>query len=76
MSDEIWKRQEIQSPCIKICTVHPTERICVGCYRTIEEIAAWSRMTTEARATIMAELPDRAGRLRRRKGGRAARLGG
>ena len=39
MSDELWKRQEIESPCVKICVVHPTERICIGCHRSVEEIA-------------------------------------
>ncbi|KPP88010.1 MAG: purine base/nucleoside efflux pump PbuE [Rhodobacteraceae bacterium HLUCCA08] len=74
MSDEIWKRDEIESPCIKVCVVHPVERLCTGCLRSIEEITAWSRMTPETRAQIMAELPDRAGRLKQRRGGRAARL--
>lgn len=75
-SDEIWVRNEVDSPCTKICTVHPVERLCVGCLRTIEEITAWSRMTPETRAAIMAELPARAPRLRQRRGGRAAKLSG
>lgn len=74
MRDEVWKRNEVDSPCIRICSIHPTERICIGCYRTIEEIAAWSRMTPEVRQTIKAELPERAPRLARRRGGRMARL--
>lgn len=74
MSDDIWKRDEIESPCIKVCVVHPVERLCTGCLRSIEEITAWSRMTPETRARIMAELPERAGRLKQRRGGRAARL--
>lgn len=74
MKDDVWSRDEIQSPCIKLCTIHPEERICVGCYRTISEISDWSRMTHAARATLMAELPARAGRLQKRRGGRAARL--
>lgn len=74
MRDEVWKRSEVNSPCVRLCTVHPTERICVGCFRTIEEIAAWSRMDAETRKTIMAELPARAPRLTQRRGGRMARL--
>ncbi len=74
MKDDVWKRDEIQSPCIKLCTVHPEERICVGCYRTIGEISDWSRMSHEARAALMAELPTRAARLKKRRGGRMARL--
>jgi len=68
------KRDEIDSPCVRICVVHPEVRICTGCYRTIDEIAQWSRMTPKQRHEIMAELPNRASQLRKRRGGRAARL--
>lgn len=70
----VWKRNEVQSPCVEICVVHPEERICTGCYRTIDEITRWSKMTDDERAQIMAELPARAPRLQKRRGGRAARL--
>ncbi|MFY0691113.1 MAG: DUF1289 domain-containing protein [Paracoccaceae bacterium] len=73
--DAIWTRQEVQSPCVKICVVHPAERICTGCYRTIDEIGAWSRMDNAARAALIEELPGRAERLKKRRGGRAARRG-
>lgn len=74
MKDEVWKRDEVQSPCVKLCVVHPEERMCVGCFRTIDEIASWSRLSHEERATIMADLPARAPRLARRRGGRQGRL--
>ena len=74
MTDDIWKRDEIESPCIKICVIHPESRLCTGCLRSIDEIGAWSRMTPEARREIMAALPDRAGQITKRRGGRAARL--
>ncbi|MCC5999565.1 MAG: DUF1289 domain-containing protein [Pararhodobacter sp.] len=71
----IWQRDEIESPCVQICVIHPESRICTGCYRTIDEITAWSRLTPQARRAVMADLPGRAGLLRQRRGGRAARLG-
>jgi uncharacterized protein len=71
--DEVWKRDEVESPCVKLCVVHPEARLCVGCYRSIDEIGAWSRMSPEARRAIMAELPDRAKQLTKRRGGRSAR---
>lgn len=74
MKDEVWQRAEVQSPCVKICVVHPTEGLCIGCLRTVAEIAAWSSLTPAARAAVMAELPARAPRLAKRRGGRAARL--
>ena len=74
MKDEVWQRAEVQSPCVKICVVHPIEGLCIGCLRTVAEIASWSRLTPAERAAVMADLPTRAPRLAKRRGGRAARL--
>ena len=57
--DEVWKRDEIDSPCVKVCVLHPGAKLCMGCFRTGDEIARWSRMTPDERRTIMAELPAR-----------------
>lgn len=69
-SDRIWTRAEIESPCVKLCVVHPETRLCIGCARSLDEIGAWSRMTPEARAEVMADLPNRSASPGRR-GGRA-----
>lgn len=74
MSDDIWSRNEVQSPCVKICVVHPEERLCIGCYRSIDEISRWSRMSDDERRTVLNDLPARAPRLAKRRGGRMARL--
>lgn len=75
MSEEVWARDEIESPCRKICLIHPDAEICVGCYRTRAEIAAWSRMTPAERQATLAELPARGENLARRpRRGRARRL--
>ena len=73
-TDDICVRAEVESPCIKICVIHAESRLCTGCLRSIDEIGGWSRMTPEVRREIMAELPDRAGQITKRRGGRAARL--
>lgn len=75
-SDAIWQRAEIDSPCVKVCVVHPTARLCVGCLRTIDEISGWSRMSPDTRRAIMAELTTRQSHFGGRRGGRAARLAG
>ena len=73
MNDQVWTRDEIESPCIKICVVHPQARICTGCLRSIDEIGTWSQMSAEDRRRIMAELPGRKGLIAIRRGGHAAR---
>jgi len=72
MTDEIWKRDEVESPCIKVCVVHPETRLCVGCRRSIDEIARWSSMTPSERREVLAALPNRNPGTARR-GGRTAR---
>lgn len=68
--NEVWRREEPESPCVKVCVMHPAG-VCAGCLRTLDEIAAWATMTPEARRSVMEALPSRAPLLRKRRGGRA-----
>lgn len=49
----------ISTPCQKVCAVHGEIGLCVGCGRTLREIAAWSSYDEPRRQAIMAELPAR-----------------
>lgn len=73
MSDEIWSREETESPCVKVCVIHPRASMCTGCLRTLEEIATWSQMGSDERRRIMDELPERRSQLAQRRGGRSRR---
>jgi predicted Fe-S protein YdhL (DUF1289 family) len=71
---EVWRRETVESPCVKTCLIHPQARLCIGCLRTMDEIAGWTRMSDEERRTIMAALPSRAQLLTgARRGGREGR---
>ncbi len=75
--DEVWRREPetVESPCIKVCIIDQTSGLCLGCYRSADEIAAWGAMTPDARRAVMAELPARAPLVKpKRRGGRAGRL--
>ncbi|MCI2398698.1 DUF1289 domain-containing protein [Aliiroseovarius subalbicans] len=74
MSDDIWKRDEPESPCVNVCVVHPDARLCTGCLRSIDEITNWRTMTPEARRVVMDDLPTRAPLIAKRRGGRKARV--
>lgn len=52
----------ISTPCIKICQIDPHSRLCLGCWRTLDEIAAWGAMPESQRLAVMASLPDRKAR--------------
>ena len=49
----------IETPCNKVCVVHPTRGVCIGCGRSLDEIARWIDFDDAERARIMAELPPR-----------------
>jgi predicted Fe-S protein YdhL (DUF1289 family) len=49
----------LASPCIKRCALDPTSGLCIGCGRTLTEIAGWIGYTDHERTRIMAELPPR-----------------
>jgi predicted Fe-S protein YdhL (DUF1289 family) len=49
----------LESPCLKICTYEPGAGLCLGCGRTLAEIAGWSAMDDQERRRIMAQLSAR-----------------
>ena len=49
----------MQTPCVKTCVLDARSGLCVGCGRTVGEIAAWSAMSDAERSRVMAELPAR-----------------
>ena len=53
----------VASPCIKVCIVDGESGLCLGCLRTLDEIAAWSGLPEAEREAIMADLPTRRGRI-------------
>ncbi len=48
------------SPCVGICRLDPRSGLCLGCRRTIAEIAGWPGLEPAERAAILARLAGRA----------------
>jgi len=57
----------IKTPCVKVCIVDGESGLCLGCYRTLHEVAAWASFTDAERETLMTELPARRDRIRPEK---------
>ncbi|WP_428696606.1 DUF1289 domain-containing protein [Stappia sp.] len=51
---------DIESPCIKLCRIDAQSGLCVGCLRTLDEIAGWAGFPSGKRRAIAQELPGRA----------------
>ncbi|TXH01656.1 MAG: DUF1289 domain-containing protein [Rhodocyclaceae bacterium] len=43
----------IASPCINVCQMDPASGLCRGCFRTLDEIARWTRIDDAERVTII-----------------------
>ncbi|MFA9420409.1 MAG: DUF1289 domain-containing protein [Gammaproteobacteria bacterium] len=53
MADEI-----VQSPCVNVCVLG-LDKICAGCYRSLEEISAWSDASNSERRQIIRDARQR-----------------
>ena len=58
----------IESPCILVCVIDSESGFCLGCARTLDEIAGWSAMSGNERQAIIALLPARHERLEKKEG--------
>ena len=49
----------VASPCINVCKMDAPGGLCVGCFRTIDEITVWSRSDDARRLEILAAVARR-----------------
>jgi predicted Fe-S protein YdhL (DUF1289 family) len=55
---EIVPVERIETPCVNVCRIGK-DRLCEGCFRTIDEIANWRAMTPAQREAVMTDLANR-----------------
>ena len=48
----------VQSPCIENCCLN-NQKICLGCFRSIVEIAQWSQMNDRMRLDVLHKAENR-----------------
>jgi len=49
----------VPSPCTSVCRMDAATGWCLGCARTVDEIAAWATLDDEAKRAVWALLPAR-----------------
>lgn len=54
----------VPSPCVSMCRMDDSTGWCVGCQRTIDEIAAWSLFDDEEKRQVWCLIEERRARLR------------
>ncbi len=50
---------DVPSPCISVCVLDASQSYCVGCGRTLHEIAAWMDMSADDKRRVIDTLPAR-----------------
>jgi predicted Fe-S protein YdhL (DUF1289 family) len=61
-------RVTVASPCRNICRMHEPSGVCVGCGRTLDEIALWSVLDDDDKRAVWVELGQRRVVWRQRRG--------
>jgi len=49
----------VPSPCTSVCTIDQVTGCCAGCFRTLDEIAAWSVLDDVEKRAVWSALPGR-----------------
>ena len=52
--------RNVPSPCISVCVMDGASGLCQGCWRTLEEIAAWSAMPDAGKRAVWTLIAQRA----------------
>jgi predicted Fe-S protein YdhL (DUF1289 family) len=60
-ADAALKPAAVASPCVDICRLD-AQGLCIGCRRTLSEIAEWSQASDARRLEILGALKTRAAR--------------
>lgn len=49
----------VPSPCVRLCTLDEAGVVCVGCFRTLDEIKAWGTLDADGRRAVIAAADGR-----------------
>ncbi|WP_162067961.1 DUF1289 domain-containing protein [Burkholderia sp. THE68] len=55
----------VKSPCIDVCAFDDKSKLCIGCFRTLDEIRGWKKMTDHRRRQVINDRRRRQARLHR-----------
>lgn len=54
------RAHNVPSPCISVCVMNAGSGLCQGCWRTLDEIAAWSTLSDAGKRAVWASIAQRA----------------
>jgi predicted Fe-S protein YdhL (DUF1289 family) len=51
--------EAVPSPCISVCRIDDASGLCIGCLRTLDEIAAWSTLDDAQKRAVWEAIAKR-----------------
>ena len=51
--------ENVPSPCVSVCRMDTGSSLCVGCFRTIDEIRDWGRSDNAAKQVMWTRISER-----------------
>jgi predicted Fe-S protein YdhL (DUF1289 family) len=51
--------EKVHSPCVNACALDNND-LCLGCYRSVDEIMLWTQMNNEERRDVLRKAAERA----------------
>lgn len=58
MAENQVRRRPVSSPCVNVCALG-VDDICIGCFRTGQEIASWGSLSDEERLAVLRQVSER-----------------
>ena len=49
----------VASPCVNICQINPDTGLCLGCLRTLDEIACWLEYSSTEKLAVLERIDER-----------------
>lgn len=49
----------VASPCINVCTIDEESGLCLGCARSLQEVARWRRFSDDQKRAVVNQLTER-----------------
>jgi predicted Fe-S protein YdhL (DUF1289 family) len=49
----------LPSPCVSVCTMSTDQGWCLGCYRTLDEIATWASLKPQQQREVWRRVEER-----------------
>ncbi|HAF01152.1 MAG TPA: DUF1289 domain-containing protein [Methylophilaceae bacterium] len=53
------EQQKVDSPCIGVCSMDDLTGLCLGCYRTLDEIQGWWELDEAGKLAVIKQASTR-----------------